>query len=99
MTSHHSNGSSPAAIFARLWEPENGELPKTLARHILKLRFSKQDQARMHELAERNQEGRISAGELEELDSYVAVGDLLALLQSRARRTLKTRTFAPVGRG
>jgi hypothetical protein len=48
----------------------------------------------MHDLARRNQEGRISPAELAELDSYVKVGDLLALLQSKARRTLKRRKIA-----
>jgi len=81
--------TSQAAIFARLWETDNGKLPLTLARHVLKLGFSQEDRARMHELAVKNQEGRIARAELEELDNYVKAGDLLALLQSKARRSLK----------
>jgi hypothetical protein len=81
--------TSEAAIFARLWETANGNLPRTLARHILKLGFPAQDKARMHELAIKNQEGRLSPKELEELDCYVKAGDLLALLQAKARRTLR----------
>src|SRR5262245_51259503 len=94
-----SNGTSQAAIFARLWETENGRLPRVLARHILKLGFSRQDQARMHELATKNQQGQISKAELDELDNYITVGDLLALLQSKARRTLKQRKAALVHHG
>ncbi len=86
-----ANGTSEAAIFTRLWETENGKLPQTLAKQILKLQFSKYDRARMHELAVKNQDGLISPGELEELDNYVRVGDLLAVLQSKARRALKKR--------
>lgn len=80
--------TSEAAIFARLWETDRGRLSPALARHILKLRFSATDQTRMHELAVKNQEGKLSAAELAELDTYVRVGDLLALLQSKARQRL-----------
>jgi hypothetical protein len=86
---HSANRTSKATIFARVWESDQGKLPRTVARHILKLGFPKEDQGRMHELAAKNQEGRITAEELEELDNYVTIGDLLALLQSQARRTLK----------
>jgi hypothetical protein len=49
----HTNGTSQAAIFVRLWETKDGELPRTLARHILMLGFSKTDKARIHELAKK----------------------------------------------
>ncbi len=87
MSTRH-NGTSQAAIFSRLWETKEGLLPRTLARIVLKAGFPEADQARMHELALKNQQGRISRAELEELDSYITAGDLLALLQSKARRTL-----------
>jgi hypothetical protein len=80
---------SSAAIFARLWETDNGQLSPALARHVLKLGFSAADQARMHELAAKNQEGTISPAELEELDSYVTVADLLGILKSKARQRLQ----------
>ena len=95
----NSNGTSLAAIFARLWETEPGKLPRTLARYILKLSFSDQDKLHMHELAVRNQEGVISPSELQELQNYVTAGDLLALLQSRARRALKGAKQRPVRHG
>jgi len=56
-----------------------------IARQILELRFSDADQARMYELAAKNQLGDLTAAEREELDSYIDVGDVLALLQSKAR--------------
>jgi hypothetical protein len=43
----------------------------------------------MHNLAVKSQEGRLSPEELAELDSYIKVGDLLAILQSKARKVLK----------
>ena len=55
---------------------------------ILKLRFSDQEIARMHELAAKNQREKLSVAESEEFDSYIKVGDLLAILQSKARKFL-----------
>jgi hypothetical protein len=81
--------TNEAAIFARLWERGNGGLSPVLARHIVKLGFSDEDKARMHELAVKNQEDQLSPEEREELDSYIKVGDLLAILQSKARRLLE----------
>jgi hypothetical protein len=88
-TINTTNGTSEAAIFVRLWETENGELSAVLARHILKLSFPEHDKARMHKLAVKNQESRISPAEKEELASYIKVGDLLAILQSKARKLLR----------
>ena len=88
---NHQNGTTGAAIFVRLWETDDGKLPLPLARHIVKLGFPKADKDRMHELAVKNQQGQISALELEELDNYVQAGEILALLQSKARSTLKSR--------
>jgi hypothetical protein len=81
--------SSEAAIFARLWDsPEHG-LTRQLARHIVKLSFSREDLQRMHQLAIKNQEGTLSDAERQLLDNYVNVGDLIAILQSKARKLLK----------
>ncbi len=45
------------AIFARLIKADAGDLSRDLARYLLTLGFDEEDQARMSELAERNQEG------------------------------------------
>ncbi len=81
--------TSEAAIFSRLWADEGQPLSATLARHVLKLQFSAEDQTRMHELAQKNRQDRLSADEAEELDNFIRVGDLLAILQSKARRSLR----------
>lgn len=78
--------TSEAAIFARLGEGSTGRLPAPLARHLLKLKFGESDVARMKELAARNRAGGLAADELEELDNFIRVGDLLATLQSKARK-------------
>jgi hypothetical protein len=93
------NGTSEAAVFARLMETENGAMSAALARFFLKLGFSEQEKERMHELAVKNQEGRISSGELEELDCYIRAGDLLAVLQSKARKLLRKRKIGKARHG
>jgi hypothetical protein len=79
---------SPADILARLFETGRGEMTRPVARHILRLGFSEEDRARMHELAEKNQEGGLAPGEGEELEYYVTAADWLSLLQSKARKKL-----------
>jgi len=79
---------SPAAILARLFQTGRGEMTRQLARHILGLGFPEEDRARMHDLAERNQEGTLTPEDLEELDYYVTAADWLSLLQSQARKKL-----------
>lgn len=60
-----------------------------VARSILQVDYSEADHARMAELARKSNEGVLSDAEREELENYVVVGDLLSLLQSKARSYLK----------
>lgn len=76
------------AIFARLLQGGGANMRPSLARHVLSLGFSDEEQRRMSDLAARNQEGVLSAEERDELFGFVRAGHLLAALQSRARRTL-----------
>ena len=84
--------SDDVAILGRVLANGKGGLSATMARHLLRLRFSDEDVARMNELAERNQDGKLSPAEYEELGSYVRVGHVLAILQSEARHTLRKKT-------
>ena len=86
------NETSEAAIFAFWDSPEHG-LTRQLARHVLKLSFSGQDLQRMHQLANKNQEGILTDEERQELDNYMNVGDLIAMLQSKARILFKPYPF------
>jgi hypothetical protein len=79
------------SILARVLGNEQGELSEEAARYILDLGFSDRDKARMHDLAVRNQEDALSPAEKEQLLAFGKAGDLLAILKSRARRTLKVR--------
>ena len=91
--------TSEAAIFSRVWADEGHPLPATLARHVLKLRFSAEDQVRMHELAAKSQAGELSPEEVDEFDNFVRVGDLLAILQSKARQSLRKSPAGAARRG
>jgi hypothetical protein len=84
--------ASEIAIFARLLRADDGDLSPELARYVLTLGFGEEDQARMRDLAARNQDGALSPEELEELRGYVKAGHLLALLHSKARKSLKRKT-------
>ncbi len=80
---------SEAGIFGRVFTNGKQALSSELARYVLRLSFSEQDKARMHELALGNQDGSLSPEDQEELHNYIKVGHLLAILQSKARQTLK----------
>jgi hypothetical protein len=81
-------------ILARVLGNDEGELPPELARYILTIGFSDRDKARMHDLAARNQEGQLSPPEAAELLAFGKAGDVLAILTSRARRTLGVQARA-----
>jgi hypothetical protein len=86
------NNASEAAIFSRVFVDGRQSLTPELARHILTLEFSDDDKSRMHELAVKNQAGQISPEELQDLDNYIKVADLVAILQSKARKFLRTKS-------
>jgi hypothetical protein len=69
-----------------------GGFSPATARYVLNLGFSGLDLERMRDLAEKNRSGDLSDQEAEVLDSYIRVGDLIALLQSKARQYLAKRS-------
>ena len=87
-----TKANDEVSMLGRLLANGAGRLSATVARHLLRLRFGKEDIARMNDLAERNQKGRLSRAEREELDSYVKVGQIVAILQSEARMALRKRS-------
>ena len=55
----------------------------------LAIHFEQSDLDRMHELAVKNQEDKLTSKEKTELESYRHVSFLLDLMHSKARRSLK----------
>jgi hypothetical protein len=88
MSSQLVTPNREAAIWARLIQSQPEELTPEAARYLLGLGFSESDRARMQELADRSQAGTLTEEEAAEFDSYLHIGNLLAVMQSRARLTL-----------
>ena len=86
-----STGITEGAIWNRLLQAGQAKLSLEAARSFLSLDFSPEDKERMHELALKAQEGALTAREQEEIRNYERVGNLLGLLQSKARQRLKKR--------
>jgi hypothetical protein len=77
------------AFIGRVLEPDNSNLSPEAARALPDLDFRRKDHNRMEKLSAKASAGRLAADEHEELDEYLRVADLLVLLQSRARLSLK----------
>ena len=83
--------TSHAAIFGRLIDSDREDLSPDLARYLLRLAFPTQDRGRISEVAAKSRAGSLNAEERSELERYNLVGDVLALWQSKARRSLNRR--------
>ena len=91
MASYVSGHNTEAAILARLIESRAEDLSQGAAEYLLSIRFGDNDVVRMNELSELAHLGALSPPQEAELDSYLHVSNLLAIMQSRARRFLRSR--------
>lgn len=78
-----------SAIWSRVVNPERGDLSTEAARAILKLDFDPEDHRRANELSEKARQGALTSAERAELEEFIRVGNELAVLQSKARLSLK----------
>jgi hypothetical protein len=85
-----ANPPSEMTILRRVVDAERRVLSKEAARSILRLCFGASDRNRMNRLAARNRDGKLTKVEEEEFNNYIRVGQTLGILQSKARRALKT---------
>lgn len=69
--------------------PLAASLRKEVVDALAVLRPSEEDEARYHELAEKNAEGKITAEEKAELEGIVSGNTVLSLLRNEARAVLK----------
>ncbi len=83
-----------ADVFNRVIDVSNPSLTPEAAQGILQLAYSEADHARMAELARKSNDGSLSEDERLELDSFVFVGDVLSLLKSKARLSLRKSAAA-----
>jgi len=71
----------------------SGDMSPNLPRHILKLDFTSREHARYRALSRKAQKGSLTNKESAELDGLLMTNDILTILQSKARVTIrKNRT-------
>ena len=87
--------STGAEIMWRLIQPEVADLPSEAARAILRFHFPPSDVANYELLSSKVQDDVFTPAEWKELEEYVRVSDLLALLQAKARLSLKKAGLSP----
>jgi hypothetical protein len=82
------------AMLEQLADLDAESISPATARKFLDLAFSHTQQDRVHALSQKAREGSLTPTEAAELDEFIRVADLLAILQSRARRALKNADIA-----
>jgi hypothetical protein len=72
-------------------QTQKDELSPEVAEFLLAMAFGESDRQRMLELAERSEAGTLTAEEQKEFDGYLHVGNLLAVMQSKAGLVLEAK--------
>jgi hypothetical protein len=78
-------------VLERLLEPVSSSLNAEAAHKLIDLRADSQVQARVDQLARKCNEGELTPEEHQEYETYVLAGDLIGILQARARILLARR--------
>ncbi len=77
--------SSDSRVLERLLEPVTASLNEEAALKLVGLRADNELQDRVDVLARKCNEGKLTSAERAEYERYVLAGDLLAILQAKAR--------------
>jgi hypothetical protein len=77
------------ALLEQFADIEARSLSAETARKLLELKFDSSHQRRVSVLSKKARKGSLLPAEQKELDEYLRVADLLAILHSRARQALK----------
>ena len=80
-----------APVLERILDPVSRCLTPEVAKAVVNVRVDAETQALLDSLAEKSTAGLLTPAEQEEYSTFVAALDFLAILQSKARRTLKQR--------
>ena len=72
-------------------DPVRDVLTPSVAAALANLRADAETQARLDDLADRNTAGQLTAEERAEYEMLVAAGNVIAVLQAKARAVLRTR--------
>jgi hypothetical protein len=88
MGSQVATPNTEAAILTRVIDSDMREITPDVAGYLLSLQLPESDRQRVDELSAKARSGALSSAEEAELDSYLHIGSLLAVVQSRGRRLL-----------
>src|ERR1039457_2084822 len=91
MSSQILSPNREAAIWARLMQMRGDDLSPEVVEYLLSIQFGDRDRDRMQQLAAGSESGTLTDEELAEFDSYLHVGNLLAVMQSKARDALRRK--------
>jgi hypothetical protein len=80
---------SAASVLERIIQPKSGNLSSDLAAYLLTLRFPPADHARYELLSTKAQDGALSEPEKSELEDLLTANDVLMILHSKARASLR----------
>ena len=89
MSSQVVTPNTEAAILARIIQSEDKELTQDAARYLLSMKLPSVDEERVNELSAKARSGSLLDNERQELESYLHIGMLLGVMQSKARQLLK----------
>jgi hypothetical protein len=78
-------------VLERLLDPVSSALNEEAARKLIRLKANRKVQARVAKLARKCNEGALSPDEHCEYETYVLAGELVAILQAKARMLLARR--------
>jgi hypothetical protein len=78
-------------ILERILEPVSSSLNEEAARKLIGLKADAKARARVNELARKCNEGELTAKERAEYETCVFAGELIAILQAKARLLLSRR--------
>jgi hypothetical protein len=84
----HRNG---IALLERLLEPVSRSLNTEAVHELIRIKADAKTQARLDELARKCNEGELTAKERAEYERIVMVGNMIAILQAKARQILSKK--------
>ena len=87
-----SQRKGSTVVLERLLDPVSRSLNIEAARKLVELKADSKTQTRIDELAARCNEGELTPAERSEYERYVTVGNLIAILQAKARLLLAKKT-------
>jgi uncharacterized protein YnzC (UPF0291/DUF896 family) len=76
-------------IWQRLIDPAWHDLTPEAAQSILRLKFAQADIDKMNVLAALARDGTLTDSQKEEMDAYMRIGRMVAIMQSKARLAVK----------